>query len=944
MKFQQTVSMGRSFVAAMESVAQLVEYFRFPHQLWGILLHMVVITLVPVLLLAIFLIARVSTQLTGYLADSWTLKRLPRYRDALGAWKMCWSTLDWTRFCERMRRKDGTFPAILNCGPSVEGRHWLAVSDPELIKTILTTPEPDEETLGLYSKLRASSPTFADAVQAWIGEGLLSSQGTQWHIHRKACTPLFFFTVLQGQLPLISKSAHDMIRSIRMAERAKQARGFVDPTSRLSSHIMRCLLHLIVGQDAVREANTSVAKHSIEWMVQQQHNLVQNFRASLNKTSFLGGRVWHIFGGRLSNMLPWVGGEGSLHALQKERHSFACYFQSQINRLRWDENDEDGPSESHDLLSLLFNLKLDEDFAIQQHFSRTAFNNSLGSTQNFGSLGTPSPPLPTRRSLLLRSQTGIKKGIAALVLTPPGSTSSSSTTSPSSSSDSNMDSNRSQPATPTSSPPTPLSDSFRNTGSIESITVSPESGIGSDSDRSQNLYGTDSETELAQTEDGADEDQAEYDDGDSESDFDLATISDRGWETSSDGSAHETDDDGEKKEEDEGEKKGKPGTREKWTTMQYNGSGDGEISAPDPDEDPDSVPGSQPPRAGHLPDETIIDQAFTFLAAGFQPLVSTIMWCLYHLAKDPSLHARIQSEVHAVLDGQMPHVTPTAAASPKDPPTISNSINGSQHSGPISPQEAFQRARASSGLGLGDVSVSADQIARMSLTRNLVKEVLRFHPTQPVIERITTEEVKLKSHTIPEGTALGLMIWNVHRDPTYWKEPERFWPDRFDQALGSSSSSSSSSSQVDPPCYSHPFAYVPFSGGNHSCLGQKFVMQCIIITVALMVRAFDFELNPEDRVEERFYDGILSPSPFGIRFTLRDFLASPQPPRRSPGISPITIHNKPKSTTTAATTTTTTTTTSTAVAPRASSSNEESPASPGSTPTLSRRLKRPSNL
>lgn len=969
----------------------------------SIVLHVVVITLVPLLFLVIFLSVRVSTQLALYFAGSWSLRRMPRYKDPLAAWKILWNTVDWNKFCAKMRKKDGNYHPMLNCGPSAEGRHWVAISSPDLIQTVLNTPEPDEETIGLYSKLRVASPTFIDAYTAWIGEGLLTSQGSKWHIHRKACMPLFFFTILQYQLDFVSQSTHDMIRAIRM-DRPNENSDFATPTKRLSHHIMRCLLRLIAGEEVTREAQSMNSKHSIHWMVTQQHTLVHHFRRSLEKTSFLGGRVWHILGGPIANMLPWLGGEGNMHELQRERYSLACYFQSLINRLRYDEEEDDdiSPTQNHDLLSILFHMKLDENFTIHYEMTRTDSAPQIpegGGPPPVPAPHTPTPPLPSRRNLLKRSMSGLRRSTASLVITPPHSPSgslSSSFTSPtttdtaatSSTSTHNTDNSTTTTGDDDggdTTPPVPqrylAKSSESSASSSESMSSSSETIRTAESKADPSTSSIDSlhsKTKLlrnfkitsasnlnaeepsspsnptsatatttttsattttttspalnrhdspllpktgARPLTNADFSPLETlmtssPNNDSYSDIADFSMGDPnsplGWETSSDGSANEEDE----QQEDEDAAAGGPSSGGKraqnWSTMPYNSDAE---ESQDLEDDPECVPGSRPPRAGHLPDETIIDQAFNFMAAGFQPTVSTIEWCLYHLATDAEQHEKLQREAHLVLDGLI-----STSITHRVPDELQQPINKDSTPSPPPPHINMLRARAGSGLGLGDIRISPEHLSNMKHTRNFVKEVLRLHPTQPVIERITNDAVNLGGHKIPEGTAIGMMISNVHRDPSLWKHADQFWPERFESAPEPVT--------VNGPVNVPSHAYIPYSAGHHSCIGQKYVTQLVMVTVSLLVRAFQIEIDPDTEVKSTFFDGILTPYPLHLRFIPRNFTKSsssaldlPKPSHRYTQIIPPYI--PPTS----------------SITPQTQTPAEQNPAS--KTPTLSRRSKPP---
>jgi len=70
----------------------------------------------------------------------------------------------------------------------------------------------------------------------------------------------------------------------------------------------------------------------------------------------------------------------------------------------------------------------------------------------------------------------------------------------------------------------------------------------------------------------------------------------------------------------------------------------------------------------------------------------------------------------------------------------------------------------------------------------------------------------------------------MNRNPKYFKEPEKFIPERF---------------EIDNEMYnekSHPFSYIPFSAGPRNCIGQKFAMLEMKTTLAKILA--NFELLP----------------------------------------------------------------------------------------------------
>lgn len=102
--------------------------------------------------------------------------------------------------------------------------------------------------------------------------------------------------------------------------------------------------------------------------------------------------------------------------------------------------------------------------------------------------------------------------------------------------------------------------------------------------------------------------------------------------------------------------------------------------------------------------------------------------------------------------------------------------------------------------------ITSEVMKNMVYMERIIKESQRLAPVAAVYGRKTIADLQLDQFTIPKGNIFILNIFALHRRKEYWGEDaELFNPDRF---LPENSKNR------------HPFAYLPFSGGNRGCIGE----------------------------------------------------------------------------------------------------------------------------
>ena len=126
----------------------------------------------------------------------------------------------------------------------------------------------------------------------------------------------------------------------------------------------------------------------------------------------------------------------------------------------------------------------------------------------------------------------------------------------------------------------------------------------------------------------------------------------------------------------------------------------------------------------------------------------------------------------------------------------------------------------------GDKADLMTRISQSKVCQQILEESMRLYPPVYFIDRVNKTDDSFNNMNFTAGSSLLFSIYEIHRHPELWEQPEEFIPERFANHTNQFTSQ-----------------YFPFGAGPRKCIGNNFAMYEMIIAVTELVKTY--KITPE---------------------------------------------------------------------------------------------------
>lgn len=178
--------------------------------------------------------------------------------------------------------------------------------------------------------------------------------------------------------------------------------------------------------------------------------------------------------------------------------------------------------------------------------------------------------------------------------------------------------------------------------------------------------------------------------------------------------------------------------------------------------------------------DELLGEVKNFFIAGHETTGNAIAWTIYCLLQNPSVLEKLLKEIFSVTNNR--------------PVTFVN-------------------------------------LTELQYEEMVLDEAMRLYPPIWIIERCALADDELENYKIPKNSIVVISPYTIQRDPRYWQDPEKFFPERF----------------LPQHSKNRPkHAFIPFGAGPRTCIGKLLAMMFSKMILTRVLQRFEIKLAQQD--------------------------------------------------------------------------------------------------
>ncbi|CAH9080111.1 unnamed protein product [Cuscuta epithymum] len=135
--------------------------------------------------------------------------------------------------------------------------------------------------------------------------------------------------------------------------------------------------------------------------------------------------------------------------------------------------------------------------------------------------------------------------------------------------------------------------------------------------------------------------------------------------------------------------------------------------------------------------------------------------------------------------------------------------------------------------------VNDSDINNLTYLQNVAKETLRLYPAGPLlVPHEAQQDCIINKYHVFKGTRLLINASKIHRDPSYWTNPDIFKPERF---------LTNQHNEID--VRGKHFELLPFGSGRRICPAISFALETVQLGLANIIQGFDVRRPSSDLID-----------------------------------------------------------------------------------------------